>query len=173
MSGEQVERTLKRMALQIWEENEDLENLLFVGIKTRGVPLARRIRDYLKGFSNVDVPLGELDITFYRDDLSLVSEAPKVKGSDLPYPVEGRDVLLFDDVLYTGRTVRAAMEQIFEFGRPRKIKLIVLIDRGWRELPIHADIVGKAITTTRNQIVKVMFPETDGVESERVVIVER
>ena len=161
------------MALQIWEENEDLENLLFVGIKTRGVPLARRIRDYLKGFSNVDVPLGELDITFYRDDLSLVSEAPKVKGSDLPYPVEGRDVLLFDDVLYTGRTVRAAMEQIFEFGRPRKIKLIVLIDRGWRELPIHADIVGKAITTTRNQIVKVMFPETDGVESERVVIVER
>ncbi len=173
MNEEQINRTLKRMALQVWEEFEDLENLIIVGIKTRGVPLARRLKENLKAFSGYDVQLGEVDITFYRDDLSLVSEAPKVKGTNLPFSLDDRRVLLVDDVLYTGRTVRAALDQIFEFGRPKVVKLAVLIDRGWRELPIHADIVGKAITTTERQIVKVQCPETDDVPAPRVLIVER
>ena len=173
MNENQIERTLKRMALQIWEEFEDLSDLLIVGIKTRGVPLARRLKNYLKEFSGYDVEMGEVDITFYRDDLSLVSEAPEVKGTDLPFSLDERKVLLVDDVLYTGRTVRAALDQIFEFGRPKVVKLAVLVDRGWRELPIHADFVGKAITTTENQIVKVQCPETDDVPAPRVLVVER
>ncbi len=173
MNESQLERTLKRMALQIWEEFEDLSDLLIVGIKTRGVPLARRLKDYLREFSGHEVKMGEVDITFYRDDLSLVSEAPEVKGSDLPFSLDDRKVLLVDDVLYTGRTVRAALDQLFEFGRPKVVKLAVLVDRGWRELPIHADFVGKAITTTENQIVKVQCPETDDVPAPRVLVVER
>jgi len=173
MNASQMERTLKRMALQIWEEFEDLSDVLIVGIKTRGVPIAQRLRDYVREFSGHEVPIGEVDITFYRDDLSLVSEAPKVKGSDLPFSLDDRRVLLVDDVLYTGRTVRAALDQLFEFGRPRMVKLAVLVDRGWRELPIHADFVGRSITTTENQIVKVQFPETDDVPSPQVLVVER
>jgi len=148
MNASQMERTLKRMALQIWEEFEDLSDVLIVGIKTRGVPIAQRLRDYVREFSGHEVPIGEVDITFYRDDL-------------------------VDDVLYTGRTVRAALDQLFEFGRPRMVKLAVLVDRGWRELPIHADFVGRSITTTENQIVKVQFPETDDVPSPQVLVVER
>ncbi|NPA79826.1 MAG: bifunctional pyr operon transcriptional regulator/uracil phosphoribosyltransferase PyrR [Thermotogae bacterium] len=173
MNASQMERTLKRMALQIWEEHEDLKRLILVGIKTRGVPLARRLQRFLREFSGYEVPIGEIDITFYRDDLSLVAEAPEVRGSDLPFPLDGRRVVLVDDVLYTGRTVRAALDQIFEFGRPKAVKLAVLVDRGWRELPIHADYVGKSITTTESQIVKVQFPETDDVEEDRVLVVER
>ncbi|NPB02946.1 MAG: bifunctional pyr operon transcriptional regulator/uracil phosphoribosyltransferase PyrR [Thermotogae bacterium] len=173
MNSSQMDRTISRMALQVWEEFEDLNDLILVGIKTRGVPLARLIREKLKTFSNREVPLGAIDITFYRDDLSLVAEAPKVRGSDIPYPVDGRAILLVDDVLYTGRTVRAALDQVFEFGRPRVVKLAVLVDRGWRELPIHADFVGKYITTTENQIVKVQFPETDNTPEPRVLVVER
>jgi pyrimidine operon attenuation protein/uracil phosphoribosyltransferase len=173
MNESQIERTLKRMALQIWEEFEDLSDVLIVGIKTRGVPIARRLKGYIGEFSGQEVALGEVDITFYRDDLTLVSEAPEVKGTDLPFSLDDQRVLLVDDVLYTGRTVRAALEQIFEFGRPKMVKLAVLVDRGWRELPIHADFVGKAITTTENQIVKVQFPETDDVPNPQVIVVER
>lgn len=173
MNFKQMDRVYRRLALQIWEEYEDLSDLVFVGIKTRGVPLAERIKRYVKEYAGVDVPLGKVDITFYRDDLSLVAEAPKVKGTDLPFPIEGKDVLLVDDVLYTGRTVRAALEQVFEFGRPRSVKLCVLVDRGWKELPIFANFVGKSITTTKNQVVKVRFPETDPVEEEDVIVVEK
>jgi pyrimidine operon attenuation protein/uracil phosphoribosyltransferase len=173
LNSKQMDRIYRRLALQIWEDYEDLENLAIIGIKTRGVFLARRIAKYIKEYAGVDLRMGELDITFYRDDLSLVAEVPQVKGSDIPFSVEGRDILLVDDVLYTGRTVRAAMEHIFEFGRPRSIKLCVLIDRGWRELPIFANFVGKTITTTEKQVVKVRLPETDPVEEEDVVIVEK
>ncbi len=173
MDSKHMERVYRRLALQIWEEYEDLSELIVVGVKTRGVPFAERIFKYLKGYAGYETPLGKMDITFYRDDLSMVAEAPQVKGTDLPFSVENKHVLLVDDVLYTGRTVRAALEHIFEFGRPRTVKLCVLVDRGWRELPVFANFVGKTITTTRNQIVKVRFPETDNVDSEDVVIVER
>jgi Pyrimidine operon attenuation protein/uracil phosphoribosyltransferase len=173
LNSNQMDRIYRRLALQIWEEYEDLKNLAIIGIRTRGVFLAKRIAKYIKEYAGFDPDMGELDITFYRDDLSIVAEAPQVKGSNIPFSVENRDVLLVDDVLYTGRTVRAAMEQIFEFGRPKSIKLCVLIDRGWRELPIFANFVGKTITTTDKQIVKVRLPETDPVEDEDVVLLER
>ncbi len=173
LNSKQMDRIYRRLALQIWEEYEDLRDLAIIGIKTRGVFLAKRIARYIKEYTGYDVDMGELDITFYRDDLSLIAEVPQVRGSNIPFSVEGRNVLLVDDVLYTGRTVRAAMEQIFEFGRPKSIKLCVLIDRGWRELPIFANFVGKTITTTEKQVVKVRLPETDPVKDEDVVVTER
>ncbi len=173
MNSKHMDRIYRRLSLQIWEDYDDLSDLVIVGIKTRGVPLAERISKYLKEYANTEVPLGKIDITFYRDDLSMIAEAPQVKGTELPFTLEGKHVLLVDDVLYTGRTIRAALEQVFEFGRPKTVKLCVLIDRGWRELPIYANFVGKVITTTENQVVKVRFPETDPVEEDDVVIVER
>ena len=166
-----VRRTIKRIAHQIIEEIPDIENLVLVGIKTRGVPLARIIAKEIEKISGKQILVGALDITFYRDDLSLVGEKPEVKGTEMDFDITGRDVVLVDDVLYTGRTTRAALDEIMDYGRPRRVKLCVLIDRGHRELPICPDFVGKTITTTKKQIVKVKFEEIDGITE--VVIAEK
>jgi len=171
MSKEDVEKTIKRIAHEVVEKVRDMENVVLVGIKTRGVPLAKMLKEEIRIITGKDVPLGAVDITFYRDDLSIVGEKPQVKGTDLPFSVEGKDVILVDDVLYTGRTVRAAMDEIIDYGRPSSIKLCVLIDRGHRELPICPDFVGKTITTTKKEIVKVKLEEVDGLTE--VVICEK
>jgi len=171
MNSDDVKRTVKRIAHQIIEEIPDTENLVLIGIKTRGVPLARTIAEEIEKISGKQIPVGALDITFYRDDLSLVGEKPEVKGTEMDFDITGRDVVLVDDVLYTGRTTRAALDEIMDYGRPRRVKLCVLIDRGHRELPICPDFVGKTITTTKKEIVKVKFEETDGVTE--VVIAEK
>jgi len=171
MDPDDVRRTIKRIAHQIIEEIPDIENLVLVGIKTRGVPLARIIAKEIEKISGKQILVGALDITFYRDDLSLVGEKPEVKGTEMDFDITGRDVVLVDDVLYTGRTTRAALDEIMDYGRPRRVKLCVLIDRGHRELPICPDFVGKTITTTKKQIVKVKFEEIDGITE--VVIAEK
>jgi len=171
MNSDDIKRTVKRIAHQIIEEIPDTENLVLIGIKTRGVPLARTIAEEIEKISGKQIPVGALDITFYRDDLSLVGEKPEVKGTEMDFDITGRDVVLVDDVLYTGRTTRAALDEIMDYGRPRRVKLCVLIDRGHRELPICPDFVGKTITTTKKEIVKVKFEETDGVTE--VVIAEK
>ncbi|HHF52835.1 MAG TPA: bifunctional pyr operon transcriptional regulator/uracil phosphoribosyltransferase PyrR [candidate division WOR-3 bacterium] len=171
MNSDDVKRTVKRIAHQIIEEIPDTENLVLIGIKTRGVPLARTIAEEIEKISGKQIPVGALDITFYRDDLSLVGEKPEVKGTEMDFDITDKDVVLVDDVLYTGRTTRAALDEIMDYGRPRRVKLCVLIDRGHRELPICPDFVGKTITTTKKEIVKVKFEETDGVTE--VVIAEK
>ncbi|MDD5573214.1 MAG: bifunctional pyr operon transcriptional regulator/uracil phosphoribosyltransferase PyrR [Candidatus Hydrothermia bacterium] len=171
MTEEDMDRTLKRISREIIEKVRDLESLIIVGIKTRGVPLAKTIKDEILKITGVDVPLGAVDITFYRDDLSMVGEKPQVKGTELPFSVEGKNIILIDDVLYTGRTTRAAMEELIDYGRPASIKLCVLVERGHRELPICPDFVGKSITTTKNEIVKVKVKEVDGVNE--VVVCEQ
>jgi len=171
MDASDVRRTIKRIAHQIIEEIPDIENLVLVGIKTRGVPLARMIAEEIEKISGKQILVGALDITFYRDDLSLVGEKPEVKGTEMDFDITGRDVVLVDDVLYTGRTTRAALDEIMDYGRPRRVKLCVLIDRGHRELPICPDFVGKTITTTKKEIVKVKFEEIDGITE--VVIAEK
>ena len=171
MNSDDVKRTVKRIAHQIIEEIPDTENLVLIGIKTRGVPLARTIAEEIEKISGKQIPVGALDITFYRDDLSLVGEKPEVKGTEMDFDITDKDVVLVDDVLYTGRTTRAALDEIMDYGRPKRVKLCVLIDRGHRELPICPDFVGKTITTTKKEIVKVKFEETDGVTE--VVIAEK
>ncbi|HEX5829185.1 MAG TPA: bifunctional pyr operon transcriptional regulator/uracil phosphoribosyltransferase PyrR, partial [Candidatus Limnocylindrales bacterium] len=149
--------------------------LVLVGIQRRGVPLAHRVADAIREHEGTEVPVGALDITFYRDDLSLVAQQPIVKGTAIPFDLNGATVVLVDDVLYTGRTIRSAMDALIDFGRPRAIRLAVLVDRGHRELPIRADHVGKNVPTSREEIVKVLLAETDGedgVEIERVAAAE-
>ncbi|MGB9824756.1 MAG: bifunctional pyr operon transcriptional regulator/uracil phosphoribosyltransferase PyrR [Candidatus Hydrothermia bacterium] len=171
MDQEDMRRTLKRIAHEIVERLRNMDNVVLVGIKTRGVPLARMIKEEIASITGKDVPLGAVDITFYRDDLSMVGEKPQVKGTELNVSVEGKDIILVDDVLYTGRTTRAAIDEIIDYGRPSSIRLCVLIDRGHRELPICPDFVGKTITTTKKEIVKVKVEEIDGVNE--VVICEK
>ncbi|MEO0143436.1 MAG: bifunctional pyr operon transcriptional regulator/uracil phosphoribosyltransferase PyrR [candidate division WOR-3 bacterium] len=155
-------RTLRRMALEIIENSYDLDYIILAGIRTRGVYLANYLKNEIEKEIKTNVIVGEVDISFYRDDLSLLGEAPIVKGTKLNTEIDNKVIFLVDDVLYTGRTVRAAIDAILDFGRPKAIKLVVLIDRGWRELPIYADIVGKKITTTLNEIVEVKVKEIDG-----------
>jgi pyrimidine operon attenuation protein/uracil phosphoribosyltransferase len=143
MDSAQMKRSLQRMAHEIIEQNRGLEKIRLVGIRSRGVPLAHQLSDYLKLISNQEVPVGVLDITLYRDDLSTISHQPVIKGSQLDFEIENAIVVLVDDVLYTAETVRAAIDALMDFGRPRQIQLAVLIDRGHRELPIKADYVGK------------------------------
>ena len=163
MDAQTVERALTRISYEIVERTEDLTNLRLVGIHTRGVPMAEMIAKRIHTHSGVEVPTGVLDIALYRDDLTPVDgEEPCVKSVTLPFDIAGRDVVLVDDVLYTGRTVRAAIEALFTLGRPRTIRLAILIDRGHRELPIRADFVGKNMPTSRQEIVGVHFPTTDG-----------
>lgn len=159
-----------RMASQIVENNPDLSEVVLVGIRRRGVPLASRLAAKILEMDGVTVTTGALDITLYRDDLSTVGDRPVVNRTELPGNVTGKTIVLVDDVLYTGRTVRAALDELIDFGRPRRVQLAVLVDRGWRELPIQADYVGKTISTTEREIVKVMLPEFD--ETEQVVLVE-
>jgi pyrimidine operon attenuation protein/uracil phosphoribosyltransferase len=170
MTAAGMNRVLTRMATQILENNPDLADVLLVGIRRRGVPLAERLAQKIREMDGADVETGALDITLYRDDLSTVAERPVVNKTELPINITGKTIILVDDVLYTGRTIRAAMDELIDFGRPHRVQLCVLIDRGWRELPIQADYVGKFVTTTENEIIKVMLPEFD--ESEQVLLVE-
>ena len=166
-----MERSLQRMAHEIIEQNRGLEKIRLVGIRSRGVPLAERLSSYLKLISNQEVPVGILDITLYRDDLSTISHQPVIKGSAVDFDIEDAVVVLVDDVLYTGRTVRAAIEALMDFGRPKQIQLAVLIDRGHRELPIKADYVGKNVPTSKEEIIKVSLEEIDGEDSVKIVLV--
>ena len=157
-----VDRALKRISHEIAEKNKGVENVVLVGIRRRGEPIAQRIRANIERIEGVDVPCGSIDIAFYRDDLSKLSDMPTIRRAELPFDVTGRDVVLTDDVLYTGRTARAAIEAVFSCGRPRSIQFAVLVDRGHRELPIRADFVGKNIPTSRSELVEVRLPEYDG-----------
>jgi pyrimidine operon attenuation protein/uracil phosphoribosyltransferase len=157
-------RAIARMANEIVEAEGGTDGFVLIGIRTRGVPLARRLAAEIERTEHVRVSVGLLDITLYRDDLSTIAASPVLKKTEIPFPVEGRTVILCDDVLFTGRTVRAAMDAILDFGRPRKILLAVLVDRGRRELPIEAQFVGKRIATSATEIVSVTFRETDGVD---------
>ncbi len=165
-----MQRAIKRIAHEIDEQNKGLENVYLVGIRSRGVPMADRLAEYLKSIDGVEVPTGILDITLYRDDLTTISHQPVIKGSKIDCEVQGKNIILVDDVLYTGRTVRAAIDAILDFGRPEKIQLCVLIDRGHRELPVKANYVGKNIPTSDEEIVKVCFEETDGEDSVRLMV---
>lgn len=158
-------RAIKRIAHEIIERNKGTENLMLIGIHRRGVPFARRIGELIMQEENVTLPVGTLDITFYRDDLSLLAEHPQVKGTDIPANVNGMNVVMVDDVLYTGRTARSAMDAIMDMGRANTIQLAVLIDRGHRELPIRADYVGKNVPTSRQEMIKVSVNDYDGEES--------
>ncbi len=162
MDARQVQRTITRMAHEIIERNKGVEDVLLVGIRRRGEPLARALAKAIAGVEGVQPPIGSLDITFYRDDLTHLSTDPEIRHADVPFDVEGRTVVLVDDVLYTGRTARAAMEALMDLGRPRRIQLAVLVDRGHRELPIRADFAGKNIPTAQTEFVRVGMPEFDG-----------
>ena len=162
MDENAMRRALMRVSHEITEKNKGAENIVLVGIRRRGESIAELVRENLRKIEGTEVPCGSLDIRFYRDDLSLISESPEVKKANLPFDVTGRDVVLLDDVLYTGRTARAAIEAIFSCGRPKTIQLAVLVDRGHRELPIRADYVGKNLPTARTELVEVRLPEYDG-----------
>lgn len=162
MDGEAMHRVLTRMAHEMMERLEPLSNVVLVGIRSRGVPLARRLADIIWKNEGIQIPVGELDITLYRDDMSRITEHPEVSESILPDDIAGRTVVLVDDVLYTGRTVRAAMDAIMDRGRASKICLAVLIDRGHRELPIRPDFVGKNVPTSQSERVGVQMEEIDG-----------
>ncbi len=157
-------RSLKRIAHEILENTDDPAKLCLIGIKTRGVPIAKRLSDFIFKIENIRVPVGVLDITLYRDDLSAGKE-PVVSESNIDFDITGRDVILTDDVIYTGRTARAALDALMAYGRPAKIKLAALVDRGHRELPIRPDFVGKNIPTAKTEIVRVSLAETDGADS--------
>jgi len=169
MSASEIERTLVRLAHQIVEKNNGTERLVLIGIKRRGVPIAQRLARMLERIDNKPVPVGVLDITLYRDDLSTVDSAPVVHSTKIGAPIEGMNVLLVDDVLYTGRTARAALDALFDQGRPSRVQLLALIDRGRRELPIEAAFVGRAVQTTAQEIVEVKLQETDGLELVQLV----
>jgi pyrimidine operon attenuation protein/uracil phosphoribosyltransferase len=170
MTAADMNRVLLRMASQIVENNPDLSNVILVGIRRRGVPLATRLAQKILEMDQVTVTTGALDITLYRDDLSTVGDRPVVNRTELPGNITDKTIILVDDVLYTGRTVRAALDELIDFGRPHRVQLAVLVDRGWRELPIQADYVGKILPTSEREIVKVMLPEFD--ETEQVIVVE-
>ena len=171
MSASEVERTLIRLAHQILEKNNGVEDLALVGIRRRGVPLAERLAKIIQRIEKKPVLLGTLDITLYRDDLSTLDSKPVVQKSDIGIPIEDKSVVLVDDVLYTGRTTRAAMDALFRAGRPRRLQLCVLIDRGHRELPIEAAFIGRTVQTTANQIIEVKLREVDG--AEKVLLMEK
>lgn len=170
MSASEVERTLIRLAHEILEKNNGVEDLALVGIRRRGVPLAERLAKIIQRIEKKPVLLGTLDITLYRDDLSTLDSKPVVRKTELEITVEGKTVVLVDDVLFTGRTTRAAMDALFRAGRPKRLQLCVLIDRGHRELPIEAAFVGRTVQTTENQIVEVKLREVD--DAEKVLLME-
>lgn len=162
MDESDMSRACVRLAHELIERNKGTEDIVFVGIQRRGVPLAKRVAELVEQYEGVKLPVGMLDITFYRDDLSLLAEHPVINGTDLPFMLDGKKVVLVDDVLYTGRTVRAAIEALMDTGRAKCIQLMVMVDRGHRELPIRADFIGKNLPTSNNEIVHVCVPEFDG-----------
>ncbi len=171
LSASEIERTLVRLAHEIVEKNNGVANLGLVGIMRRGVPLAQRLTKILGRIEKTEVPVGSLDITLYRDDLSTVGHRPEVRKSTMEFDIQDKNIILVDDVLYTGRTARAALDALFDHGRPRRIQLCVLIDRGHRELPIEAAFVGRTIQTTSKEIIEVKLRETDN--SDKVLLMER
>ena len=170
MTPDDLRRAVVRISHEIVEKHGGTDRLALVGVQRRGVPLAHRIADSIEQHEGVRLPVGALDITFYRDDLSMVAHQPIVKGTDLPFDVNVRTIVIVDDVLYTGRTVRAAMDALMDFGRPSAIRLAVLVDRGHRELPIRADHVGKNVPTSRDEVVRVHVTEYDGTDE---VLIDR
>ena len=171
MSASEIERTLVRLAHEIVEKNNGVDDLALVGIRRRGVPLAERLGKLIGRIEDKPVPVGSLDITLYRDDLSTIDNKPVVQEKELEFSATGKHVVLVDDVLYTGRTTRAAMDALFVHGRPRRVQLCVLIDRGHRELPIEATYVGRMVQTTDAEIIEVKLKEVD--DAEKVLLVER
>ncbi|MGI6534286.1 MAG: bifunctional pyr operon transcriptional regulator/uracil phosphoribosyltransferase PyrR [Peptococcia bacterium] len=171
LDREGIRRSLTRIAHEILEKNKGTEELILIGIRRRGVPLAVRLAELIQQIEGVEIPVGKLDITLYRDDLTALSDYPLVRGTDIPCDITAKKIVLVDDVLYTGRTIRAAMDALMDIGRPFLIQLAVLIDRGHRELPIRADYVGKNVPTSRKENIKVMLQEID--DDEAVIIEEK
>ena len=169
MNQEDIRRTLARIAHEMIERNKAIERLILVGMHTRGVPLANRLAANIEDFVSTKVPVGTLDISFYRDDLSSLELQPTVKNTDIPVSVDDKTIVLIDDVLYTGRSIRAAMDALTDLGRPQLIHLAVLVDRGHRELPIRADYVGKNMPSSRHEEIKVSLKETDGVDEVAII----
>jgi pyrimidine operon attenuation protein / uracil phosphoribosyltransferase len=171
MSASEMDRTLVRLAHEILEKSADLDKLAFIGIRRRGVPLADRLARKIESLEKRKIPVGTLDIKLYRDDLSLVADKPVVNDTAIDFSVVGKDIVLMDDVLYTGRTVRAALDALFDHGRPARVQLLVLIDRGHRELPIAARYVGRMVQTGDDEIIEVKFQEID--QMEKVLLAEK
>ena len=171
MSASEIDRTMVRLAHEVLEKTQDLSKLAFIGIRRRGVPLAQRLAAKISQLENIHIPVGILDINLYRDDLSTVDVKPVLNATEIDFSVTGKDIILFDDVLYTGRTIRAALDALFDQGRPDRVQLCVLIDRGHRELPIEARYVGRMVQTTASEIIEVKFREVD--DMEKVLLVER
>jgi pyrimidine operon attenuation protein/uracil phosphoribosyltransferase len=169
MTREDIRRTLARIAHEIIEQNKSMDHLILVGMRTRGVPLAKRLAANIEKFENMDVPVGALDFRLYRDDISSLDRQPVVQHTDIPDNIDGKSIVLVDDVLYTGRSTRAAMDALIDLGRPRQIQLAVLIDRGHREMPIRPDYIGKNIPSARHEEIQVHLIETDGVDEVAIV----
>jgi pyrimidine operon attenuation protein / uracil phosphoribosyltransferase len=174
MDGERMGRTLTRIAHEIIERNRGIDDIALVGVRTRGVPIAKRLAGILREIAGQDVATGALDITLYRDDLmkNVVGPQPIVRRTEIPFSIDGRHIVLVDDVLYTGRTIRAALDALIDFGRPSTIQLMVLVDRGHRELPIKADYVGKNVPTSRRETIHVRLAEIDGQDEVLIEQVE-
>jgi pyrimidine operon attenuation protein/uracil phosphoribosyltransferase len=173
MDSDDIRRAVTRIAHEILERNGGVDNLAVVGIQTRGAFLARRISDAIEKIEEVSVPVGVLDITLYRDDLQSIGEQPVVNESNIPFDVHSKTIVLVDDVLYTGRTVRAALDEIIDFGRPKSVQLAVIVDRGHRELPIRADYVGKNVPTSEGEIITARMTEIDGADEVLIQSVDR
>jgi pyrimidine operon attenuation protein/uracil phosphoribosyltransferase len=171
MTTEDIRRTLARIAHEIIERNKAIEHLILVGMHTRGAPLAKRLAANIKNFENSEIPVGDLDISLYRDDLSSLDLQPIVQRTDIPVNIDGKSIVLVDDVLYTGRSIRAAMDALIDLGRPSSIQLAVLIDRGHRELPIRADYAGKNVPSSRHEEIQVQLEETDGIDEVAIISV--
>jgi pyrimidine operon attenuation protein / uracil phosphoribosyltransferase len=171
MSSSEIDRTLLRIAHEIVERTGGIDDLGLVGIRRRGIPLAQRLGKLIEGIEHTAIPVGTLDITFYRDDLSTVGPRPVVQESEIGFPIDDKRIILLDDVLFTGRTTRAALDALLSQGRPRQVELCVLIDRGHRELPVHASFVGRTIQTTMNEVIEVKLSEVDG--TDRVLLMEK
>ena len=173
MDEEAMQRAVTRMAHEIIERNKEIQDVALIGIQRRGVPLAQRLAAAIRKVEGIDMPVGVLDITLYRDDLSLLNEHPVLNSTDIPFTVNGKHLVMVDDVIYTGRTARTAMDVLIEMGRPRRIQLAVLIDRGHRELPIRPDYVGKNVPTSQNEVIGVHVQTIDGCESVTLYEMER